>query len=33
MRMMAKAGVPVDQEVIYISALGRLVSQKVLKQY
>lgn len=32
-RMMGKAGVPINQKVICISALGRLVFEKVLKQY
>jgi len=33
LRMMEKAGVPLNQEVIYISALGRLMLQKMLKQH
>jgi RimJ/RimL family protein N-acetyltransferase len=33
MRMMEKAGLPLDQQVLSISAFGRLISQNVLKQY
>ena len=33
LRMMDKAHVPMKQEVLYISALGSLIFQKVLKEY